>query len=288
MALAGGKESKEELEIKRYIGVAPVYVLAVNPTKEQLSKIYGRDVEKDPEYVTEKDGVKTARIDFILKTNETRCNGIKLITKMSFFIQDAFKYNKEQTKTMVIDLYGRTAWATKEELKDKSIPMYKSGPANLAPNYRQCYDGEDLLTDFLKTYLQIPNVQKFDSKKNKWVMVETPADSEARLDRVADFFKGNFKELEDALKMQPNNQVKVLIGVKTTNDNRQFQDVFIQKVLHNNAMKYTALESALQEKKDNDAYPNTEFEVCSLKEYGIAPTNFGTEQTQQNPEDLPW
>lgn len=288
MALAGGKESKEELEIKRYIGVAPVYVLAVNPTKEQLSEIYGRDIEKDPEYVTEKDGVKTARIDFILKTNETRCNDVKLITKMSFFIQDAFKYNKEQTKTMVIDLYGRTAWATKEELKDKSIPMYKSGPANLDTNYRQCYDGEDLLTDFLKTYLQIPNVQKFDSKKNKWVMVETPADSEARLDHVADFFKGNFKELKDALNMQPNNQVKVLIGVKTTNDNRQFQDVFIQKVLHNNATKYTALESALQEKKDNGAYPNTEFEVCSLKEYGIAPTNFGTEQTQQNSDDLPW
>ena len=177
---------------------------------------------------------------------------------------------------------------TKEELKDKSIPMYKSGPANLDTNYRQCYDGEDLLTDFLKTYLQIPNVQKFDSKKNKWVMVETPADSEARLDHVADFFKGNFKELKDALKMQPNNQVKVLIGVKTTNDNRQFQDVFIQKVLHNNATKYTALESALQEKKDNGAYPNTEFEVCSLKEYGITPTNFGTEQTQQNQEDLPW
>ena len=52
--------------------------------------------------MTGKDGVKTARIDFILKTNETRCNGIKLITKMSFFIQDAFKYNKEQKEVVQV------------------------------------------------------------------------------------------------------------------------------------------------------------------------------------------
>lgn len=277
MALAGGKESREELEIKRYVGVAPVYVLAVNPTKEQLSEIYGRDVDKDPEYITEKDNVKTARIDFILKTNENRCNGVKLITKMSFFVKDAFRYSKDNTKTMVIDKYGRTAWATKEELKNKTIPQYSSGPANIDQDYRQCYDGEDLLTDFIKTYLEIPNVQKYDSKTGKWYMVDNPKESEARLDHVADYFKGNFKELEDALKMQPNNQVKVLIGVKTTDENKQFQDVFTQKVLHSNTTKYDSLGAALAEKKANGAYANTEFEVCTLKEYEVNPTNFGTE-----------
>lgn len=277
MALSTGNESKKELEIKRYVGVALVYVLAVNPTKEQLSEIYGRDVEKDPEYITEKENVKTVRLDFILKTNENKCGGINLITKISFFVRDSFKYNKENTKTQVIDKYGRTAWATKEELKNKTVPQYSSGPANIDQDYRQCYDGEELLTDFLKTYLNIPNVQRFDSKENKWITVDNPKASEARLDHVADYFKGNFKELEDALKMQPNNQVKVLIGVKTTTDNKQFQDVFTQKVLHSNATRYTALEKALAEKKEGGAYANTEFEVCTLKEYGINPTNFGTE-----------
>ena len=68
MALAKGKESTEELEIKRYVGVAPVYVLAVNPNKAKLEELYGRKLDKEPEYVTEKDGVKSARIDFIVKT----------------------------------------------------------------------------------------------------------------------------------------------------------------------------------------------------------------------------
>lgn len=286
MALAQGKESTEELEIKRYVGVAPVYVLAVNPTKEKLSEIYGRTVEKDLEYISEKEGVKSARIDFIVKTNAEKCDGIELVTKVSFFVANEFMFNKEKTKTKIIDKYGRTAWATKEELKEKAIPQYSSGPANIDKDYRQCYRGEEELTEFLKAYLNIDNVQTYDSATGKWKMVEHPEMCEARLDHIEDYFTSNFKELIDGVNSQPNNQVKVLFGVKTTDDNRQYQDVFIQKVLRSGARKYTALQTALDEKKANGGYPNTEFEVCALKEYGVEPTNFGTEDQSKN--DLPW
>lgn len=286
MALAQGKESTEGLEIKRYIGVAPVYVLAVNPNKTKLEELYGRSLDKEPEYVTEKDGVKSARIDFIVKTNAEKCDGIELITKVSFFVANDFVYGKEKTKTKVIDKYGRTAWVTKEELKEHAIPQYSTGPANIDKDYRQCYRGEEELTEFLKAYLNIDNVQTYDNTTGKWKMVEHPEMCEARLDHIEDYFKSNFKELVDGVNSQPNNQVKVLFGVKTTDDNKQYQDVFTQKVLRNGVRKYNTLQAVLDEKKANGSYPNTEFEVCALKEYGVEPTNFGTEQPNNN--DLPW
>lgn len=286
MALAQGKESTEGLEIKRYIGVAPVYVLAVNPNKTKLEELYGRSLDKEPEYVTEKDGVKSARIDFIVKTNAEKCDGIELITKVSFFVANDFVYGKEKTKTKVIDKYGRTAWVTKEELKEHAIPQYSTGPANIDKDYRQCYRGEEELTEFLKAYLNIDNVQTYDNTTGKWKMVEHPEMCEARLDHIEDYFKSNFKELVDGVNSQPNNQVKVLFGVKTTDDNKQYQYVFTQKVLRNGVRKYNTLQAVLDEKKANGSYPNTEFEVCALKEYGVEPTNFGTEQPNNN--DLPW
>ena len=40
MAFAAGKESTEGSAVKRYTGVAPVFVLAVNPDKAELEKLY--------------------------------------------------------------------------------------------------------------------------------------------------------------------------------------------------------------------------------------------------------
>ena len=44
MAVAAGRESTEGSAVKRYIGVAPVFVLTVNPSKEELEKIYGVEI----------------------------------------------------------------------------------------------------------------------------------------------------------------------------------------------------------------------------------------------------
>ena len=49
MAFAKGAESKEGNKIARYIGVAPVFVLIVNPNKAELEKLYNTQLENDPE-----------------------------------------------------------------------------------------------------------------------------------------------------------------------------------------------------------------------------------------------
>ena len=53
MAFAKGTESKEGNAVKRYIGVAPVFVLTVNPNKAELEKLYNTQLENDPEYLSE-------------------------------------------------------------------------------------------------------------------------------------------------------------------------------------------------------------------------------------------
>ena len=286
MAMSKGAESIEGSPIKRYIGVAPVYILAVNPNKTELEKLYNTTLENAPEYISEVDRddkkVQQVRLDFIIKTDAEKC-GIEFTNKISFFITKEFRFNKDKTKVQVIDKYGRTAWVTKEQLNVHEIPTYSNGPANLDADYRACYVGEEQLTEFIKTYLNIPNVMKYVNKT--WVMNDNTQDSEARLESIESYFKGNFSEVKDAISFQPNNKIKLMFGIKTTDDNKQYQTVYTQMFLRNSVTDYSKLNADLQERKANGAFATTEFAACNLKEYVITPTNF----TNTNDDgDLPF
>jgi hypothetical protein len=126
----------------------------------------------------------------------------------------------------------------------------------------------------IKTYLEIPNVMKYVN--NTWVMVDNPADCEARLESIEDYFKGNFKELKEIIKLQPNNRVKVLFGVRTVED-KMYQAVYTQMFLKNSITDYSKLDKDLQERKAAGAYPTTEFTVGALKEYTVEATDFSKE-----------
>ena len=98
MAFGKVQESTEGGEVKRYIGIGSTYILGVNPTKEELEKIYGRAVETAPEYtgVQEVEGkqVPYVRLDFITRTDPTVCNSIEMTSKLVFFLRQEARYNK--------------------------------------------------------------------------------------------------------------------------------------------------------------------------------------------------
>ena len=295
MAFAKGSESTEGSVVKKYVGVAPVYVIGVNPNKAELEKLYNTQIENEPEYLSEvevgedKHKVKNVRIDFIIKTVPEKCNGIEFITKLALFVRNEYRFNKDKSKVQIIDKYGRTAWVTVEQAKAHEIPVYKNGPANIDKDYRPAFVGEEELTNFIKTYLNIPNVMKYVN--NTWVMNDNPEDSEARLESIAEYFKGNFKELRDVIALQPNNKVKLLFGVRNTDDGKQYQAVYNQMFLRNNTTDYSKLDADLQERKNNGAYPTTEFFVGDLTEYTVEATNFNTtpSETPFAPaNDSPW
>lgn len=283
-AVSRGMVSTEAREFKKYIGVAPVKVLAVNPSKSELEKLYNTTMDNDPQYLGESEvngkKVPQVRLDFIVKTDVKEASGEnpEVLNRVTFFIRNMFRVNRDMSKIQVIDKYGRTAWVTKEQFEKKEIPVYSNGPANLDKDYRGCYWGEEELTNFIRAYLNIPDVMRYVNEK--WTLIERPEDAEVRFDHVQNWFKGDFSELKEVISFQPNNKVKVLFGVRTTDDGKQYQAVYTQMFLRNSSTKYGRLEEDLKRRKEAGAYPSTEFEVCDFKEYAPKPTDFS-----QSPED---
>ena len=286
-------ESKESAPIKRYVGVAPVKIVAVNPTKAELEKIYNTTLDKEPEYLgsTERDGknVPFVRIDFIVAT-DTNKTDIDMTTKASFFICNQFMMNREGNKVKVIDKYARTAWVTSEEFKGKLIPTYANGPARIDNDYRMLYQGEEELITFVKNYLGILDVD--ENVDGTWVMRKNPQNFEAGFNNIANWFKGDISEVKSAISMMPNNFVKMLFGVRTTDEGREYQDVFTRATQRFNTRKNTTIEKALTEAKNAGAYANTHFEMCDLKEYVVMPTDVATTVVDDScpfgVDDDPW
>lgn len=292
MAFNTGKESSDKARIVRYTGVASCFVPAVNPDDATASKLLGYETTVTP-YVSEVDvngkKVKNVRIDFIVKVDEEK-HGFAVANKLTFFLQRLPRTGSASGKTQVIDQYGRTAWATPEELKEHKIPVYASGPANISADYRPCYVGEEELTNFLINYLNIPNVQKWNNTTKKFEgLIDNPDDALARLDNIEEYFKGNFKELNTVLSYQPNNKVKLLWGVKTNDENKSFQVVYSRMTLPNRTTNYNKLAAEIQERKNAGGLQNVVYEVCDIKEYEVEATNFGnTSATPAPASDLPW
>ena len=291
MAFYTGKESTDGNVVKRYIGVAPVKVLAVNPTKAELEKIYNTTLDKDIDYtgVQEVNGenVKTVRIDFIVTTvGASDDESINLTTKVSYFLRNEKREKSDKSKVQVIDKYGNTAWVTPEQLDNHEIPVYKNNqPATLDKDYRAAFYGEEDLTNFLKAYLNIPRSHKYVN--GKWVLNDNPSESEARLDTndINAMFNGNFASIKEIIKYQPNNKVKVMFGVKTNKDGKRYQSAFTQMVLKSSIGDYSKLDAALKDRKDNGAYPTTEFSATPIKEYVVEATDIQDMPAASNPSD---
>lgn len=290
MAFATGKESTEGSIVKKYVGVAPVFVLAVNPNKEELEKIYNTELENAPEYLSEteigpegaKYKVPQVRLDFIVQTDIEKCNGIDMKTKVSFFISKEKRYNRDGSKVQVINKYGETTWLPIEHAKAGTIPESLNWfePAD----FRPAFIGEEELTGFIKAYLNIPN-KSYRKRNGEVVEIPNKADAEARLDKILDYFKGDYSELRNVIALQPKNKVKCMFGVKTTDDGKQYQTVYTQKFLKNNITDYSKLDEDLQERKANGAYPSSEFKAEDLKEYVIEPTDFTNSSSMESPFD---
>lgn len=270
MAFGKVAQSTEAVEIKRYVGVAPVKVLAVNPDKATLEKYFNTTLENEPTYTGDNDGIKYARVDFLVQTDAEKC-GVDMITRLSFYIRNEKRYNRDKTKIQVIDEYGRTAWVTADEFKEKRIPIYSNGSAaNISNNYRACLNGEEYLTNFVRTYLNIPNVMRYVN--NTWIMIENPSDAECRFDNIKDWFDGKFTDIKDINTLMPENKVKVLFGVKNAENGNQYQDFYNRMFLSNGTSRYERLQKEVTTSLQNGSYPNTEFEVCAIKEYVVNAT----------------
>lgn len=291
LAIGKTQESKEagEGSFKRYVGLGSSYVLAVNPNKKKLDELRGFESQNEPEYVKDGDNGKEAHINFVVKTDPNTCNGIEMTNLAMFTLRQRPAYNRDETKVQVLDDYGNHTWVNTETAKAGAAL-----PENLAIDhnkYRMACDGECDLIDFLKKYLNVPNSLNYVN--GSWFLSDNAAEGEFRLEHVKDFFKGDFKELNEALAFQPNNKVKLLYGVRTTDEGKQYQTVCTRgdMILRNNAgvNAIAKLEKTLTDAKNNGSFPTTEYKVQELQEYVVEPTNLSNApSTSSSDSDMPW
>lgn len=279
MAIKIGKQSEEGV-FKLYKGIAAVNVLAVNPNKAELESLTGRTYDEEPVYRgKDEDGNETMRVTFYTRTNKNAKvnNGIELVLPITFTLVNARRVGQQSGKIQVIDKFGRTAWVTPAELEAHAVPTYASGPANIAPDYRPAVVGEEFLINFLIKWLNIPAPANY--KDGKWIMKDNTEDSEVALD-LAKLFAGDVSELVEAVNMAREYQVKVAVGIRTTDDGKQYHSVFIREFAKNAVTDYSKLDAAIVDFKNNCGAPSTVFDVNPLHENVVESTQFTAPATE--------
>ena len=300
MAIAKGKETTEGFVSKYLIGLGQCGVLAVNPNKAEIEKLTGRTLDDEPIYIDEvsKDGkmVKRVRIDFYIKPNDKFSTKkyiyedgtpIETVLKHSYFITCEPRISQSGTY-QIIDKYGQTAWASEEEINQKTTIFTKKDgskyQSSIDATYRKAFNGEDNVIAFIKAYLGIPNPNFYDTTTGSWKKIEDPSTAECMFENPKSFFTGNISEIKDAIAYQPNNLVKIAFGIKTTDDGKMYQATY-KTVLKKSQNSVTKL---VEEIKAYEAASNVKFLlndsiVDGLQEYNPTATNLSTPTETANP-----
>jgi len=306
----------EYLDIPKYVGVASVNVKAINPSNAALRK-FGWNIPEDakePAYVKyeEKDGRLVpvgARIRFLVQIQDLED---KPIVPLDFRVKPGLYIAEEKrddsgtlikpAKCKVIDAYGRTAWGTKPELKEHKIPQYTNGPADISPDYKACGRGQEELVKFLFKYLNITPLKVYDNKTNEYVATKTPG--KLTIDNWDAVSTGNVKELCDYVALQPENRVKVILGVQTDDNNRTYQTFIDSTYISNGARvdaatgEFSSARKAIDKFNERSNAESYTFSAAPVKRYTETATEVkdnsssmfeSTSNSFDNPEeDLPF
>ena len=84
-----------------------------------------------------------------------------------------------------------------------------------------------------------------------------------------------------------------MFGVRTTEDGKQYQVVYTNKVLRNGARDYSEIDKDLQERKNAGAFSNVEYDIKPFREYTVEATDFNNSGSSDMPfpkaeESSPW
>lgn len=289
--ITGNSKSKnapsgEYVDIRKYVGVASVSVLALNPSNAKL-RSFGWQIPEDadePKYVTmDAEGRKSARLRMLVQIHDL---DEKPVVALDFWVRPDFMFNKEGTKCKVIDSYGRTAYGTKEEVKAHKIPQYSNGPAKISEDYKPCHSGEEEIVLFLMKYLNVTPLQIFDRVKQAYVNTKDPG--RVTIDNWKALCEGNVGEIAADIALQPENRVKVILGIRTTEDNKSYQTFLSTTFLSNSSMpgrdtgEYAAARKAIDKWQEGHPSSTIEFSAQPVKEWNVSAT-----EVKEQVEDMP-
>jgi len=254
MSIGGKQKEQTSNEIVRKVGLFEANVIAVNPSAEEYKEVLGIELKEDSkqtEYLgSSQDGNTTLRVDFWLEEtkNKTRF-------KVTFFLEDKERENKDATKKQFINNIGGCSWAVDEN----SLPDWFKGR-----DYRVANVGEEDFYNFLRTWLG-----KLDYRD-----AETVLSLEWKT-----LMKGNVKDLKAQVDGEYSTPVVALATIKTVEkdgDKKEYQNVYNRAFLPSYALKQFRLvdynkldvQASLKSKKPKDLKAHERFVVSVTGEYG--------------------
>lgn len=290
------EESSEASEgFDRYVGLGTSRVLAINPTKAELEKIYGREIQNDPEYTVERDDQKGVIVDIIVQTDPELCDGIDMINHLRFNLFPTKQTNKDGSKVRIVDNYGNAQWMLIEDANAHKKCLTADGnPQKIDDNYRIAFTGEADILDFLRKFLF--NKDSFNMPNGTWTKKADADDVVIGFEDPKKLFSGNVSEVKELIALQPNNKIKLLYGVKKVENAETGKISYRQTVcssydlmLRNNASAsaISQLEKNLKSSKDAGLFAKVEYAVQKLKKWEVQPTNL-TQAPTEAKEVMPW
>jgi hypothetical protein len=253
MSTIGGKKREQIESQPKLVGLFEANVIAVNPTAQEFKEILNIELKEDSkaaEYLGEKDGNTTLRLDFWLK--EVKNN---YIFKTTFFLEDKEKENKDATKKQFINSVGVTSWAADSD----SLPDWF-----VKREYRVAKNGEEDLYNFLRTWLG--NLDYRD------------AETVLEIDWKS-LMRGNVKALKDQVDGEWSTNIGCLATIKTVvkdEETKEYQSIYNKLFLPSYALKNFRLVNynderivaPLKTKKPKDLKVHEKFVLSVTGEYG--------------------
>ena len=256
MSNIGGKkkEQAQVTEYKKSVGLFEAKVIAINPDIEEYKEVLGMELKEDSKAVDylgkSQDGNTTLRLDVWLEEVK---NSEKF--KVTFFLENKEKENKDQTKKQYINSIGSCSWAA----DPNDLPEWFA-----KRDYRVAFVGEEDLYNFLRTWLG--NLDYRD------------AETTLELDWKK-MMKGNVKDLKEQIDGEWCTNIVALATIKTVikdEETREYQGVYNRAFLPAYAIKSFRLVDfnksdvidGLRKKKSKDLKPHERFVLTVTGEYG--------------------
>ena len=211
MSTIGGtrREQQQSQEFAKKVGLFEATVVAINPTAEEYKDKLNIELKEDSkavEYLGKtKDGNDYLRVDIWLE--EIKDNNR---FKVTFFLEDKERENKDGTKKQFINNVGMCAWADDEN----NLPdWFKSR------DFREAFVGEEDFYNFLRTWLG-----NLDYRSS-----ETVLQLEWRK-----LMRGNVKDLKDQINGEWCTNIVALATVTTREkdgETKEYQGVYSKAFL---------------------------------------------------------
>ena len=268
--IGGNRREQQDGDFKKFVGLFEAKVIAINPTVEQFKDLLGIELKEDSkatDYLGEKEGVTTLRIDFWLEEVK---NAEKF--KVSFFLEDKERENKDGTKQQYINEVGACSWAD----DPNNLPEWF-----VKREYRQAYVGEEDFYNFMRGWLaELDYRSEATTLQLDWKKL----------------MKGNVKDIKEQIDGEYCVNIGCLATVitKETDGNvNEYQGVYNRAFLPAYSLKNFRLVDysdpktleALRAKKTTDLKVHEKFVVNVTGEYGCKHYYILKDLQEYNPED---